>query len=205
MQSVYLITWLSRERQKIACRTISPSSMSWCGMKRRCQLSLARDWAELCILLLPRFSPLQLPSCNSPVCERNTLHCSPTSCNDAPKATPGPTPTFWGHRRLQSEKGAWLRLLSIPCLEQLTGNTESPPFSGHVIMGTSKYGGSPACQISQGALTTAACFCEEKELGLWWASLVNIDYSFNQGVESEMPLPWFLCLLRNTVVTPVPK
>ena len=173
-------------------------------MKHSCQLSLARDWAELCILSLPPFLPLQLPSCNSPVCESITLQCNPTSFNDPPKAASGPTPTFWGQRRLQSEKDARLRLLSIPCLEQLTGNTESPPFSGHVIMGSSKYGGSPVCQISQWALTTDACFCEGKELGLWWVSFGNIDY-FNQGMESEMPLSWFLCLLRNTVVAPVPK
>ena len=134
-----------------------------------------------------------------------TLQCNPTSFNDPPKAAPGPTPTFWGRRRLQTEKDARLRLLSIPCLEQLTGNTESPPFSGHVIMGTSKCGGSPASQISQWALTTAACFCEGKELGLRWVSSGNTEDSFSQGVESEMPLPWFLCLLRNTVATPVPK
>ena len=132
-----------------------------------------------------------------------TLQCNPTSFNDPPKAAPGPTPTFWGRRRLQAEKDARLRLLSIPCLEQLTGNTEAPPFSGHVIMGTSKCGGSPASQISQPSPPLPA-----SARGRSWgcnASFGNTDYSFSQVVESEMPLPWFLSLLRNTVVTPVPK
>lgn len=119
---------------------------------RPCQFGWIRDEKQLpaatceglgraphpLISLLPP-PPTSLQRQTSP--ENNTLHCTLFSPHPTPLKPHGDPPTFWGCGEAgyqEAEKDAPLQQLSISLLEQLTRNTDSPPFSGHMIPGTSK-------------------------------------------------------------------
>lgn len=89
----------------------------------------------------PPFSPSNSPAAADQSRGQHSPLQSVLPTPHPPKAHQDP-PTFGGGcegpGRREGEKDAPLQLLSISLLEQLTANTDSPPFSGHMITGTSK-------------------------------------------------------------------